>query len=33
MVQAKGYLKDLDDIRSLVVTTKAGTPVTIGDYR
>ncbi len=31
MVQAKGYLKDLDDIRSLVVTTKAGTPVTIGD--
>ena len=31
MVQAKGYLKDLDEIRSLVVTTKAGTPVTIGD--
>ncbi|WP_373036224.1 efflux RND transporter permease subunit [Sulfurimonas sp.] len=31
MVQAKGYLKDLDDIRSLVVTTKANTPVTIGD--
>lgn len=31
MVQAKGYVKNLDDIRSLVVTTKAGTPVTIGD--
>jgi len=31
MVQAKGYVKDLDDIRSLVVTTKAGTPVTIGE--
>ncbi|MDA3907758.1 MAG: CusA/CzcA family heavy metal efflux RND transporter [Sulfurimonas sp.] len=31
MVQAKGYLKDLDDIRSLVVATKANTPVTIGD--
>ena len=31
MVQAKGYLKDLDDIRSLVVTTKANIPVTIGD--
>jgi len=31
MVQAKGYVKDLDDIRSLIVTTKAGTPVTIGD--
>ena len=31
MVQAKGYVKDLDDIRSLVVTTKANTPVTIGD--
>jgi copper/silver efflux system protein len=31
MVQAKGYLKDLDDIRSLVVATNANTPVTIGD--
>lgn len=31
MVQAKGYLENLDDIRSLVVTKKADTPVTIGD--
>ena len=31
MVQAKGYVKDLNDIRSLVVTTKAGTPITIAD--
>ena len=31
MVQAKGYVKDLDGIRSLVVTTKAGTPITIAD--
>lgn len=31
MVQAKGYVKNLDDIRSLRVTTKANTPVTIGD--
>ncbi|MDD2789680.1 MAG: CusA/CzcA family heavy metal efflux RND transporter [Sulfurimonas sp.] len=31
MVQAKGYLKDLGDIRSLVVGTKADTPITIGD--
>lgn len=31
MVQAKGYLKDLDDIRSLVVATKANIPLTIGD--
>ena len=31
MVQAKGYVKNLDDIRSLVVTTKAGTPITIAD--
>ncbi len=31
MVQAKGYLKNLDDIRALVVTTKDNTPVTIGD--
>ena len=31
MVQAKGYLKDLDDIRTLAVTTKDGVPLTIGD--
>ena len=31
MVQAKGYIKNLDDIRELVVTTKAGTPVKLGD--
>ncbi|MDQ7060446.1 MAG: CusA/CzcA family heavy metal efflux RND transporter [Sulfurimonas sp.] len=31
MVQAKGYVKNLDDIRALTVTTKANTPVTIGD--
>ena len=31
MVQAKGYVKDLNDIRSLVITTKAGIPVTIGE--
>ncbi len=31
MVQAKGYVKNLDDIRALSVTTKANTPVTIGD--
>ena len=31
MVQAKGYVKNLDDIRSLVVTTKAGIPITIAD--
>lgn len=31
MVQAKGYIQDLDDIRALVVTTKAGTPITIGE--
>ena len=31
MVQAKGYLKDLDDIRALSVTTKSGVPLTIGD--
>ncbi|MFT5660090.1 MAG: Cu(I)/Ag(I) efflux system membrane protein CusA/SilA [Sulfurimonas sp.] len=31
MVQAKGYVKDLDDIRSLAVTTKANIPVTIGE--
>ena len=31
MVQAKGYVKNLDDIRNLVVTLKGGTPITIGD--
>jgi len=31
MVQAKGYVKDLDDIRKLVVTEKAGVQVTLGD--
>ncbi len=31
MVQAKGYIKNLDDIRGLVVTIKAGTPVKLGD--
>jgi len=31
MVQAKGYVKNLDDIRKLVITTKAGTPITLGD--
>jgi Cu(I)/Ag(I) efflux system membrane protein CusA/SilA len=31
MVQAKGYIKNLDDIRGLVVTTKGGTPVKLGD--
>ena len=31
MVQAKGYIKNLDDIRGLVVITKAGTPVKLGD--
>ena len=31
MVQAKGYIKDLDDIRSLVVTTKGGVPITIAN--
>ncbi|MCF6201592.1 MAG: efflux RND transporter permease subunit, partial [Hydrogenimonas sp.] len=31
MVQAKGYIKNLDDIRELVVTTKGGTPVKLGD--
>ncbi len=30
MVQAKGYIKDLDEIRNLVVTTKGGIPITIG---
>lgn len=31
MIQAKGYLKNLEDIRKLVITTKGGIPVTIGD--
>lgn len=31
MVQAKGYLKDLDGIRALVVAQTGGTPITIGD--
>jgi len=31
IVQAKGYVKNLDDIRKLVVTTKGGVPLTIGD--
>lgn len=31
MIQAKGYVQDLDDIRKLVVTQKGGVPVTIGD--
>ncbi|WP_297441671.1 CusA/CzcA family heavy metal efflux RND transporter [Sulfurimonas sp.] len=31
MVQAKAYITNLDDIRGLVVTTKAGTPVKLGD--
>ena len=31
MIQAKGYVKNLDDIRKLVVTTKGGIAITIGD--
>ncbi|MDF1878097.1 efflux RND transporter permease subunit [Sulfurimonas sp. SAG-AH-194-C20] len=31
IVQAKGYVKNLDDIRKLVVTTKGGIPLTIAD--
>ncbi|QOY54777.1 efflux RND transporter permease subunit [Candidatus Sulfurimonas marisnigri] len=31
MVQAKGYVQDLDDIRKLVVTQKGGVAITIGD--
>jgi len=31
MVQAKGYVKDLNDIRKLVVTQKGGVQVTLGD--
>ena len=29
MVQAKGYIKDLDEIRKLIVTTKGGVPLTL----
>jgi len=31
MIQAKGYVQDLEDIRKLVVTEKAGIQVTLGD--
>lgn len=31
MIQAKGYIKNLDDIRALTVTTKTNIPITIGD--
>lgn len=31
MVQAKGYVNNLDDIRNLSITTKNGIPITIGD--
>ncbi len=31
MVQAQGYIKNLDEIAKLVVTTKNGVPVTLGD--
>ena len=31
MVQAKGYLKDLDEIAKLVITTKNGVPLTLND--
>ena len=31
MVQAKGYVQDLDDIRKLVVTEKRGVQITLGD--
>jgi Cu(I)/Ag(I) efflux system membrane protein CusA/SilA len=30
MVQAKGYLQDLDDVRNLVVAERGGVPVTMG---
>jgi Cu(I)/Ag(I) efflux system membrane protein CusA/SilA len=29
MVQAKGYIKNIDDISNLVITTKSGIPITI----
>ena len=31
MVQAKGYVQNTKDISKLVVTTKAGSPITLGD--
>jgi len=31
MVQAKGFLKDLDEMQELVVTTRAGIPITLAD--
>ncbi len=31
MVQAKGYIKDLNEMRNLVITTKGGIPLTLGD--
>ena len=31
MVQAKGYIKNLDEMRNLVITTKDGVPLTLGD--
>jgi copper/silver efflux system protein len=31
MIQANGYVKDLNSIRKLVITTKEGTPITIAD--
>ena len=31
MIQAKGYVQDLEDIRKLVVTQKAGIAITLGD--
>lgn len=31
MVQAKGYVKNLDDIRKLVITQVNGLPITLGD--
>ena len=31
MIQAKGYVQDLDDIRKLVVTKKADVQITLGD--
>jgi len=31
MVQAKGYIKNLEEIRNLVVTTKGGIPITLNE--
>ena len=31
MIQAKGYVKDLDDIRALVVAIRSGIPISVGD--